>query len=110
MFHSSCKDRFRQELQSEAQNAWDTIIANRHEIAHDEDESSSSAISNLTFGELRALYPKALSVLECLNNAIAASEVAQAEDAYVAASVSGRLRGWRITSAARHWLRRQSKP
>ncbi len=67
-FHVDCKAQFRTELDDEAHTAWDTIISNRHDVAH---ETDGAAVSNLTFGELKDMYPKALKVLTSLQDAIA---------------------------------------
>jgi hypothetical protein len=66
-FHSDCKSRFHLHLDSEAHSAWDTIMSNRHGIAHEEGDA---VVSNLTFGELQVLYPRALTVLDCLERAL----------------------------------------
>jgi hypothetical protein len=68
-FHMDCRERFRRSVSSEAQNAWDTIIINRNNFAH-EGEDAGSAVSNLTFHELKRLYPLALQVLDGLESAI----------------------------------------
>jgi hypothetical protein len=69
-FHPECKDDFQRRLDPQYQAAWDTIIANRHTVAHEGDERTTHAVSNLTFSELKALYPLALEVLECLSTSI----------------------------------------
>ncbi len=73
-FHGDCKDRFHSMLDPEAKAAWDNIINNRHNVAHEDEDAMGSAISNLTFSELKSMYPKALTVLDCLRLAIAYEE------------------------------------
>ncbi len=73
-FHGACKDKFRAGLDNEASTAWDSIVNNRHGVAHEESSGEDPVISTLTFGELTALYPKALTVLDCLRAAIALDE------------------------------------
>lgn len=68
-FHPDCKARFRDLLDDQAAAAWDSIINNRHDVAHEDD--AAQVVSTLTFRELEALYPVALSVLENLEQAIA---------------------------------------
>ena len=70
-FHADCKARFHDGLGDEARAAWDNIVTNRHGVAHEDD---SSVVSNMTFRELREAYPKALTVLECLEGSIAQIE------------------------------------
>lgn len=69
-FHADCKARFTDALDSEWQAAWDSIIQNRHGVAHGNDDVNSSSMSNLTFSELRRIYPLALKVLEALEDAV----------------------------------------
>ncbi len=70
-FHPDCQERFRDAVQDEDKDAWDTIVVNRHGAAHNDEGRVDQVISNLTFADLQALYPKALRVLEafadCLN-------------------------------------------
>lgn len=68
-FHTDCKSRFRDLLNHQASAAWDSIINNRHDVAHEDD--AGQVVSTLTFRELESLYPVALCVLECLETAIA---------------------------------------
>lgn len=68
-FHGDCREKFCKSVSPEIQSAWDTIIINRTNFAH-EGESSDSVVSNLTFGELKQLYPEALKVLDRLEEAI----------------------------------------
>jgi hypothetical protein len=74
-FHKDCKDRFTATIDSEAKAAWESIINNRHGVAHENEDGMGSAISNLTFSEFKDMYPKALTVLDCLRSAIAYEEV-----------------------------------
>ena len=67
-FDSTCKARFNDAIDAQTQNAWDTILANRRDVAHV--NTSTSAISNLTFDELKSLYPTALLVLEHLKDCL----------------------------------------
>jgi hypothetical protein len=67
-FHEDCKAQFHRELDDEAHAAWNNIVSNRHAVAHEDD---SSVVSNMTFRELKAAYPKALTVLDCLAASIA---------------------------------------
>jgi hypothetical protein len=69
-FDASCKEKFLESLGDEAKAAWDTICSNRHGLAHEESGEADSVVSNLTFTELAALYPKALVVLDVLAEAI----------------------------------------
>jgi hypothetical protein len=66
-FHPDCKSEFHRLLDAQAQTAWDNILENRHDVAH----SQTSAISNLTFNELKSTYPLALTVLDHLAACIA---------------------------------------
>jgi ribosome maturation protein Sdo1 len=68
-FHPNCKELFKDTLNAEQQSAWDSIINNRHGLAH-EGEAPTSIISNLTFAELELLYPKAITVLDVFRTAI----------------------------------------
>ncbi|MGH3712415.1 MAG: hypothetical protein ACRDT4_02985 [Micromonosporaceae bacterium] len=68
-FHPDCRDAFRARLNPEEQSAWDSIINNRHGLAHEE-RDPSSRISNLTFAELEDLYPRALNVLDVFRQAL----------------------------------------
>lgn len=68
-FHPDCKDAFKDSLQDEQKSAWDSIINNRHGLAH-EGDAPSPIISNLTFAELELLYPKALTVLDVFSSAV----------------------------------------
>jgi hypothetical protein len=70
LFDASCKERFHAALDDETKAAWDTICSNRHGLAHEEGDESDTIVSNLTFAELRTLYPKALPVLDRLSEAI----------------------------------------
>jgi hypothetical protein len=67
-FHADCKKRFHEQLEPEAQAAWDSIINNRHGVAHGDE---GNVVSTLTFRELKEAYPKAVAVLACLEGAIA---------------------------------------
>jgi hypothetical protein len=70
-FDPSCKQRFHDALDDEIRQAWDSICGNRHGVAHEDgDETETTTISNLTFAELATLYPKALTVLDALREAI----------------------------------------
>jgi hypothetical protein len=73
-FHGDCKARFQAAIDPEAHAAWDSIINNRHGVAHEDEDGMGSAISNLTFSEFKDMYPKALTVLDCLRSAIAYEE------------------------------------
>lgn len=70
LFHADCKHGFHERRESEASNAWDTIVSNRHGLAHEEDDPGGVVVSNLTLRELKELYPKALTILECFRDAI----------------------------------------
>lgn len=70
-FHPDCKTRFNDQRDGEASNAWDTILSNRQIVAHEEEGARTVAISNLTFKELKDLYPKALTILDCFRAALA---------------------------------------
>lgn len=95
-FHTDCKDRFHDLLAAEASAAWDNIINNRHEVAHEDDVAQ--VMSNFTFTELETLYPKAMLVLDALEKAIARPPPAatvrpvSAED--TPGSPIARLRAW----------------
>ncbi len=41
LFHPDCKRRFKEALADEVANAWDTIISNRHGLAHEADPGGS---------------------------------------------------------------------
>ena len=70
-FHADCKERLKLALEDEVIDAWHTIISNRHDLAHEDSAGAElNNVSNLTFGELRSLYPKAVFVLDCLTEAI----------------------------------------
>jgi hypothetical protein len=70
-FDPDCKRRFQEALDDVVKNAWDTIISNRHGLAHDDNLGGDiTIISNLTFRELRELYPFAITVLDILSDAI----------------------------------------
>jgi hypothetical protein len=73
LFDASCKQLFHDELDEESKLAWDTICGNRHGIAHEDGDETGSAISNFTFNELAAMYPKAVKVLDALSAAITPS-------------------------------------
>ncbi|MEU7174049.1 hypothetical protein ABZ949_21490 [Micromonospora tulbaghiae] len=79
-FHSECKDRFHDTLEPEAKAAWDSIVSNRHGVAHEDDAPTAQVISNLTFGELKRLYPLALTVLDALEAAIAPRRAPSADE------------------------------
>jgi len=69
LFHQDCKDRFHGALSAEEKSAWDSIIINRTNFAHEGDDPGLT-VSNLTFKELKRLYPYALKVLEALEAAL----------------------------------------
>jgi hypothetical protein len=70
-FDPNCKAQFLTELGDEAKQAWNSIILNRHGVAHNGDSApSDTLISSLTFNEFKGLYPKALTVLEALRKSI----------------------------------------
>ena len=64
IFSVDCRDRFRANITDEEINAWDSIIQNRHGIAHESSDGRQATVSNLTFAELKDLYAKALRVLD----------------------------------------------
>jgi hypothetical protein len=70
-FDDSCKAAFQKAVDGQTQAAWDNIMLNRHGVTHDEDEGAGSAISHLTFQELKSKYADAMKVLDALRDAIA---------------------------------------
>jgi hypothetical protein len=72
-FDAGCKTRFHDDLDEECKSAWDAICGNRHGVAHEDGDESSpgTVISNFTFADLSAMYPKAVRVLDALRLALA---------------------------------------
>src|SRR6185369_11053905 len=65
-FDQSCKTLFHELLDDQAKAAWDSIVGNRHGLAHEDDGRKNAPITNLTFRELREIYPLALTILDRL--------------------------------------------
>lgn len=62
-FGAEYRARFQDLLDPRAETAYNNLIVNRHQVAHDSG-------SNLTFSEAVDSYRKGMSVLECLTAAI----------------------------------------
>lgn len=59
-FHLDCKNSFVDRLDEESKTAWDSILLNRHDVAHD---GEGGHVSNLTYEDVERFYPKAKSVI-----------------------------------------------
>ena len=62
-FGTARKERFRELVDERAKTAYDSIVVNRHDIAH-------GSGSNLTFREAVEFYRRGLSVIESLSTAL----------------------------------------
>ncbi|WP_125735416.1 HEPN domain-containing protein [Amycolatopsis sp. WAC 04197] len=69
-FSADCKKAFQANLDHEAAAAWDVLINNRHDVAHDNTSASGETVSTITFDEAKTLYSKALTVLDTFSDSI----------------------------------------
>jgi hypothetical protein len=67
-FHEDCKVKFHEDLSDEDKAAWDQIVNNRHEIAHEQDGTGN--ISSMTFAEVEAAFAKVNAVIECFRRSL----------------------------------------
>ena len=70
-FHSDCKEAFQDAVEAETAAAWDSILNNRHGVAHEND--ANAPISNLTLVELQDHFERAKGVLRAFEDCLSTS-------------------------------------